>query len=402
MASERRATVIGGSISGLSAAVALREIGWQVDVYERSTGELASRGAGLGMQWSLARMLAEFGIDPFDVSTSSQRLCYLGRDGASVFEAPAAGRYTAWNTMYRVLRDRFGDLERYHPGERLIEIENTDRAAIARFSSGAEVAADLLVCCDGSGSTARRLLAPGTRNRYAGYIGWRGLVPERDLPRSQWETFDGAITYSVIPEARSHIIIYPVPGADGEIGPGERRVNFVWYWNVPAGAELTAALTDRHGTRHESSMPAGLTDPRLAERMRRTAAELMAPQAAELVAATTEPFLQTITEAAAPQMVYGRTCLVGDAAMTVRPHAGAATAKAAEDVRALRDLLRDTADVPAALQAWQRRQIPIGRGLLHRSAELGDRSQRHGTWQPGDPSLAPGLLGPADRERPAD
>jgi hypothetical protein len=43
----RRAVIIGGSMSGLFTAAFLRQIGWDVDVYERSKVELVGRGAGI-------------------------------------------------------------------------------------------------------------------------------------------------------------------------------------------------------------------------------------------------------------------------------------------------------------------------------------------------------------------
>jgi glycine/D-amino acid oxidase-like deaminating enzyme len=44
---KRRAIIIGGSMSGLFSAAFLRQIGWDVDVYERSRVELLGRGAGI-------------------------------------------------------------------------------------------------------------------------------------------------------------------------------------------------------------------------------------------------------------------------------------------------------------------------------------------------------------------
>ena len=43
----RHAIVIGGSIAGLFATAFLRRIGWQVDIYERSSIELIGRGVGI-------------------------------------------------------------------------------------------------------------------------------------------------------------------------------------------------------------------------------------------------------------------------------------------------------------------------------------------------------------------
>ena|SRR5665213_1069848 len=42
-----RATVVGGSIGGLTAALLLRDEGWDVHVHERSPAALQSRGAGI-------------------------------------------------------------------------------------------------------------------------------------------------------------------------------------------------------------------------------------------------------------------------------------------------------------------------------------------------------------------
>src|SRR5262249_31428266 len=49
-ASKRRALIVGGSMSGLLAALLLRRAGWDVDVFERVESELAGRGAGIVAQ----------------------------------------------------------------------------------------------------------------------------------------------------------------------------------------------------------------------------------------------------------------------------------------------------------------------------------------------------------------
>jgi hypothetical protein len=50
-------------------------------------------------------------------------------------------------------------------------------------------------------------------------------------------------------------------------------------------------------------------------------------------------------------MAFGRTCLIGDAAFAVRPHAAAGTAKAAEDGWVLAEELASAdGDVPRALE----------------------------------------------------
>jgi 2,6-dihydroxypyridine 3-monooxygenase len=96
-------------------------------------------------------------------------------------------------------------------------------------------------------------------------------------------------------------------------------------------------------------------------------------------------------------MAGGRLCLIGDAAFAVRPHAAAGTAKAAEDGWALAEELTVVgADIPAALDAWERRQLKLGQTLLARTREIGDSSQFHGTFRAGDPNLIFGLHGPGN------
>jgi 2,6-dihydroxypyridine 3-monooxygenase len=79
-----------------------------------------------------------------------------------------------------------------------------------RFANGATQRADLLVCADGVASTARARLLPEVRPEYAGYVCWRGMVPEAALDARTRELFDDAITYYVY--ANSHALIYPIPG----------------------------------------------------------------------------------------------------------------------------------------------------------------------------------------------
>ena len=60
---KRRALVVGGSMSGLLAALLLRRAGWDVDVFERVESELAGRGAGIVAQPDLIATLRRLGLD---------------------------------------------------------------------------------------------------------------------------------------------------------------------------------------------------------------------------------------------------------------------------------------------------------------------------------------------------
>ena len=122
---------------------------------------------------------------------------------------------------------------------------------------------------------------------------------------------------------------------------------------------------------------------------------LLSAPLAEMVVRTPQPFVQTIVDVEVPRMVFGRVCLIGDAAFTARPHAAAGTAKAAENGWTLAASLMDTeGDVDAALRAWEPGQLELGRNLVARARDVGERSQFRGSWVPGDPDLRFGLYGP--------
>ena len=98
---------------------------------------------------------------------------------------------------------------------------------------------------------------------------------------------------------------------------------------------------------------------------------------ATLVRATVDPFIQSIIDVVPPGMVFGRVCLIGDAAFVVRPHTAAAAAKATADAIALARALRGVdGDFDRGLSAWERQQTAFGRQLVDYGVMLGERSQR--------------------------
>ena len=95
--------------------------------------------------------------------------------------------------------------------------------------------------------------------------------------------------------------------------------------------------------------------------------------------AVADLFVQVVFDLDVPRMAFGRSCLLGDAAFVVRPHAAAGTAKAADDAWTLRDALAAHPDDPAAaLAAWEPGQLALGRSLQARTRAIGQRSQVDG------------------------
>lgn len=384
--------VVGGSLGGLTAALVLRDAGCDVTVYERSSSALDARGAGIAvLEQTLRYPVQRQGVPPQRISSSTDRIRFLEADGTVRHEQPHRYRFSAWNTVYRTLLGGL-DPDRYLLGREMTSFASDPDGVSVRLADGSEVRADLLVCADGIGSASRRMLLPEVTPRYAGYVAWRGVVPEAELSRGTYEVLHDALTYQLLPN--SHILIYPIPGLDGAVQPGRRQMNMVWYRNVPE-EELLTFLTDRSGQQRSVSLPPGWVKDDVVREMRQFAEAHLAPPVAEVVASVREPFVQAVLDIDVPRMVDGRACLLGDAAFAVRPHAAAGTAKAAEDGWVLaEELERAGGDLPAALAAWEARQLSLGSALLARTREIGDSSQFTGGFRPGDPRLIFGLYGP--------
>jgi 2,6-dihydroxypyridine 3-monooxygenase len=385
--------VVGGSLGGLTAALVLRDLGCQVTVFERSAAELESRGAGIVVLDTTLRYFRErTGLDVDRITTSTGFLRYLDRKGAVIYEEPRRYRYSGWHTIYRALLGCF-DRDAYRLGSEMVGFEQAGGQIAVHFADGPRRDYDLLVCADGIASISRAALQPTTRPVYAGYVAWRGTVPEAHLSPEVRELIADSIVYQVLP--KSHILVYPIPAIDGSVEPGCRLVNFVWYRNYAAGHELSDLMTDRHGVRHDLSLPpGGAREPHLAA-LHEAAGEQLAGQLAEVVHCTERPFVQVICDVAVDRMAFDRVCLIGDAAFGLRPHAAAGTAKAAADAWALAAALEGAGgDVQAALPRWERQQLTLGRAVLERTRRNGDKSQFEGAWRPGDPELVFGLYEP--------
>jgi 2,6-dihydroxypyridine 3-monooxygenase len=220
------------------------------------------------------------------------------------------------------------------------------------------------------------------------------MVRESTLPASVCQRLSDAITYFVYPH--SHILVYPIPDHDGRVTEGDRLINFVWYCNYEPGQELTKLLTDKNGLLREVSVPLGLVSESNIVSMKAMARANLPTILSDIVQATAEPFVQVIYDVEIDKMAFGRICLLGDAAMVVRPHAAAGTAKAAADGWALAEALEKHDSVSLALEAYQNSQLALAKNLLERTRRVGAKSQFLNTWDPRDPEVIFGLHSPGN------
>jgi 2,6-dihydroxypyridine 3-monooxygenase len=387
-----RVAVVGGSLGGLTSALLLRDAGFDVTIYERSGTELEQRGAGIGFLPDASRYLSERGgVDLDEISISTDHIRYFNRDGTVAHDINHRYRLSSWNTVYRALLRCFGP-DRYRLGREVVGRTEHPDAVTVHFSDGTAEDVDLLVCADGISSQFRAELLPNATRQYSGYVGWRGMVPESQLDPTVVHQLGDALSYFVY--ANSHILVYPIPGLDGAVHVGGRLINFVWYRNYLEGGDLDDLLTDAGGVRRDVSIPPGMMSAHHVTEMRATARARLPKVLADAVVAVEQPFLQVVYDVEVDAMAFGRTCLVGDAGWVARPHAAAGTAKASADGWALVDALSHASNIPAALLAFEREQLALGRQLVDRTRRIGTHSQVTNTWDPRNPEMIFGLREP--------
>ena len=175
---KRRAIIIGGSMSGLFSAAFLRQIGWDVDVYERSTVELVGRGAGITGHPELMETLEASGAGIKDLGVEVPKRVAIDRDGRVTDERPLRQILTSWDRLQRLLRETI-DESRYHLGWNFERVDQDERGVRVQFSGGRVEHADILIGGDGIRSSVRGQMAPDVQPVYAGYYrhGHRALDP---------------------------------------------------------------------------------------------------------------------------------------------------------------------------------------------------------------------------------
>lgn len=354
------AAIVGGSVGGLATAIELKDgLGAKVAVYERSAGEMQARGAGVVMQQELHELLQKIGILTESVCVKLDERVSLQKDGATQRQS-APQLMTAWDTLYKTMRTHLVD-DCYRKDSELVRLTQTPDDVFIAFADGYEATADILIGADGVNSATRKLLTGINESaKYSGYIAWRGLENEGDLPAHLVETLSETFTSYMSPGMQ--MLCYLVPGADGSTERGSRRVNWVWYVNTPQ-SDLVSLMTGKTGETYRSFLPPGQVKTDVHNGVLEHANNTLPALFRELVEASTL-FMQPVQDVDIQKRMYERTFLIGDAAGTVRPHTASGTSKAFGDAALLADALRlyRTGQVLPLdrLDAWE----------AHRSAEL--------------------------------
>lgn len=344
-----KAIIVGGGIGGLAAAVALRRVGVEAEVFERAA-RIQEVGAGVSLWGNAMKALRRLGL----YEAVRARGAEIGGE-ARTWRGKRLFSYSAED-----LQRRFGQtnlaLHRAElqaallstlPAETVrLDAEFTGftqdgPAVTARFADGREARGDLLVGADGLRSATRAQLLGEEPPRYAGLTAWRGIA----------EKVDG-----FAPEGMG-LNLWGRGSEFGLINIGDDRA----YWYATANAPESSPAN-----------PAGHKREVL-ERLR----GWYAPARMAVEATEDSRILRTDIYDRKPvgRWGSGRATLLGDAAHPMTPHLGQGACQAIEDAVALADVLGDvlrgSEPVDAALRAYEGRRQERTAPIVRRSRRVG-------------------------------
>jgi FAD-dependent urate hydroxylase len=347
--------IVGAGMGGLTAAIALRQAGYLVEVFDRVPALLPA-GAGVSLWSNGVKVLDRLGLGPALAAAGGrmQRICYRSQSGdmltdfslSPLIEAVGERPYPVTRTdLQRLL---LGALNQpVQLGAECVRVEQRADSATAIFSDGRRALGDLVVAADGTRSVLREhVLGHKVERRYVGYVNWNGLVSAgAGLPAADtWTTFVGehkrAALMPVGGERFYFFFDVPLPESEALAAPAqpvrdELRRHFAG-WAEPV-QELIARLDPGHTNR----IPIHDVDP-------------------------------------LPALVRGRVALLGDAAHSSPPDLGQGGCQAMEDAWMLAQLLlTNNLGVPDALQRYERARRQRTAEIVLRARKRSEMTHGH-------------------------
>lgn len=402
--------IVGGSLGGLLTGVALKRLnkGLNIRIFERSpTPLLQDQGAGVVAGAHVQKFFDSYDKTRTPLTIQSQCRLYLDRNGKVIDREDKKQQMTSWDLLYHLLRTNFDGIQTTYakvpedddkegktsyeygctvtkveppcPSNMGLDFSRTVKITIQKSDGETKTEeADIVIAADGPSSSIRAQYFPDVKRTYAGYVAWRGTVPETEVPQNVAEPFIERFTF--FHTEGIQILAYTIPGKHGTIQPDHRLINWVWYVNYKEGSsEHVEVMTDEKGKRHHVTLPPGAIKEDIWKKQKSAARENLPPQFAELVNKTEVPLVQAITDVIAPSAVQsgGRVLLVGDALAGFRPHTAASTNQAALNAIGVSKALGKIIDGGGfqALEQWEEEVMEYARTLQRGGVTMGDRSQ---------------------------
>lgn len=337
-----RIAVIGSGIGGLTAAIALRARGLEVDIYEQASA-LSEVGAGISVGGNGARVLDGLGMGDAlrDVAAIPARIQFHHwRTGSLFYEHPMGDYYTnrygkPFMTLHRAdLAQVLLDHCDVKPtlGHKVTGLLEFSDGVELEFADGTTATADVVVGADGLKSTVRGHIAGADEAVFSAMSCFRGLVPIDKVPGGDTMGLTFFLGHG------RHIVAYPVRRAE--------LINFIAY--VPDPVWTLESWSAKGDSAEAVAAFAGWNDTV-------TAMLGAVEETGRWALYDREPLRQWSTD---------RITVLGDAAHPMLPHAGQGSNQAIEDAYVLSHFLAQR-DLPVgeALRAYEAIRKPRCRQL---------------------------------------
>ncbi|GAB3922294.1 FAD-dependent monooxygenase [Larkinella terrae] len=346
MKNVNRFTIIGGGISGLTTAIALRKIGIKATLFEASPS-IKPLGAGLALAANAVKGFQKLGI--VDAILPGGRLMdafvILDEKGRDITrtDSRAVGRKHGIDnfTIHRaILHQALLDQLVGNPivlGKRAISIDQSGEGIIIRFDDGTVHQTDYLIVADGIHSAIRQQLLPDSKPRYAGYTCWRAVV---DVSGMNLDLHEATETW----------------GRNGRVGVVPLAGNKI-YWFACVNAPFQDA-------RMRGAKVSDLTD--WFSGYHRPIPEIIARTKDENLLWNDIIDLQPLSRYA-----FGNVLFVGDAAHATTPNMGQGACQAIEDAVVLADELSANDQPAEAFKRFENRRLKRTHYITERSRQIG-------------------------------
>lgn len=345
----RRILIIGGGFSGMAAAIQLRKLGAEVDLVEIDPG-WRSYGAGISLGGATLRAFRTLGIlEAFlaqGSATDGVHICLP--HGAKVAELPTPRLAGAdvpggGGIMRPVLARILAEATRaagvnVFLGCTFTAIEQDTAGVEVGFTDGQRRRYELVIGADGLYSKVREALFPkAPRPRYSGQAVWRAVLPRPAEIETATMWMGPRVKPGVNPVSKTEMYLFVT-----EPRPTNEHVDPATFVD-----QLRALLVDFPSPLLQSIRAGIGADSQI---VFRPLEGLLMPQ----------PWSS------------GRVVLIGDTVHATTPHLASGACIGIEDALVLAEELGRSADVAAALRAFEARRWERCRMVVENSARLGE------------------------------
>ena len=185
--------ILGGGIGGLSTAIALKQEGFDVSIYERHS-QPSEIGAGIVCWPNASFILEQLGVLN-KISNVSGSISYMNRfsnigepiGSLDINELNRLMKYPSYSIIRKdlmnILIQRTIELNiKVHYGHNVIKISNENSITEVHFSNGIMIQPNIIIGADGRmKSLARKYVSGNNSPIYQGFINWIGVIEHESV-----------------------------------------------------------------------------------------------------------------------------------------------------------------------------------------------------------------------------